>query len=379
MKLTSSLKIVKPTPSPFAVACLATLLAAACLVTVWKLNDDSQARTDAYGESLAAGLAQLSVGPLLKQDRIALGVMTNRTLALPEVTGVAVFTIDDQVLAASGNADNGLRYTKPVTFDDGLMGYVRVALRQTVDPASVSLALLGTLAVVLVPLMTVGAFSIRYVREPGAAMVTDDGADPVAEEAQHTHHLVAVNLYHQISMTPDIREVELEHAHDIAQRVVDVYLGKVRRLPGTGLLVQFAPSDDADRALQVLCATFVLAELLAEFDVEGDGIYRLGLHSVALPPAREPDTEDAEIADVALLSALAKHLTVAVSDAFPIASLRDDQVHSQRLNHPLLEELDTVEGAYLVTGLAPVQHALVTRQVARLSDQWGSTASESTF
>ncbi|MCZ6710740.1 MAG: hypothetical protein O7B25_10280 [Gammaproteobacteria bacterium] len=373
MKLTSSLKLVKPTPHPFTVACLATLLTALGLFVVWKSTDETQNRADAYGASLAAGLAQLTIDPLMERDRITLSVLANRTLASPQVSGVAVYTIDNHLLAASGQTENGPHYTEPIRFDDSIMGYVRVSLKRSQGPPSMLLILLGIVTILLAPLVTVGALSVRYAGKhaarPDTALVSEITVR-LPDELEH-HHLVAVNLYNQISMTRDARKAELDHANVIAKQVAGLYYGEVRSLPGTGLLVHFHPSTDADRALQVLCATFVLVELL--------GAYRLGVHSVGLPAGAGLGNDRAEIADVARLSALAKHRTVAVSGSFPLDTLRDDQLHRQPLQHPLLEELHTVPKAYLVAALSPAQQALVTQQVRHLSDQWGSTASESTF
>ncbi|MDH3643760.1 MAG: hypothetical protein OES38_16770, partial [Gammaproteobacteria bacterium] len=246
---------------------------------VWTLADDSADRIDTYGSNLTQGLAQLSLDPLLKQDRIALGVLANRMLALPDVAGVSVITIDNRVLAASGKTDNGVRFTEPITFDDSILGYVRIELRADVRPFPMASILISLLSALMVPLVTVGAFSIRY--QPAAANPADSEvvAEPVATV---DHHLVAVNLYNQISMTPDARRIELDHAFEVAERVAGPYLGEVQELPGTGLLVHFPTTTQNDRALQVVCATFVLAELLAQYETDDVSSYRLGLHTVAL-------------------------------------------------------------------------------------------------
>ncbi|MFP6836601.1 MAG: hypothetical protein VB948_10925 [Pseudomonadales bacterium] len=373
MKLTSSLRLVKPTPRPLTVACLATLLTALSLYTLWQLTDETQKRADAYGASLAAGLAQLTTDPLMERDRITLSVLANRTLESPEVSGVAVYTIDNQILAASGQTENGPHYTQPITFDDSIMGYVRVSLKRPEGRLSIAMILLGILTISLTPLLTVAAFSLRYVGKPATPPKIAHANEITVQlpDEMEQHHLVAVNLYNQISMTLDERKAELDHASAIAEQVARLYYGEVRPLPGTGLLVHFHPSSDTDRALQVLCATFVLVELL--------GAYRLGVHSVGLPAGAGLDGDSAEIADVALLSALAKQTTVAVSGSFPLDALREDQLHRHPLQHPLLDELHTVPYAHLVAALSPAQQALVSQQVRHLSDQWGSTASESTF
>jgi uncharacterized membrane protein affecting hemolysin expression len=343
------------------------------LYALWDLSDETQHRADAYGASLAAGLAQLSIDPLMERDRITLSVLANRTLESPQVSGVAIFTIDNQIIAASGQTESGAHYTEPITFDDSIMGYVRVSLKRPQAQPPMAMILLGIMMMSLAPLVTVGALSLRYVPKPAAPSDTAHVSEITVQLPEQTeqHHLLAVNLYNQISMTLEARKAELDHASAIAEQVACLYYGEVRPLPGTGLLVHFHPSNDTDRALQVLCATFVLVELL--------GAYRLGVHSVGLPAGVELGSEHAEIADVALLSALAKQTTVAVSGSFPLDALREDQLRRQPLQHPLLDELQTIPNAHLVTALSPAQQVLVTQQVRRLTDQRGSTASESTF
>ena len=200
--------------------------------------------------------------------------------------------------------------------------------------------------------------------------------DAPAEDAQH--FLLALNLYNQIGMTPEEREAELEQARSLAERVAEVYSADIHPLPGTGLLVHFPDTSDHDRGLQVLCAAFVIARLLEN----QTGIYRLGLHTIELPSGGTLPEHTPEVSDVALLSALAKHMTLAVSDGFPLRLLQQDRVECHPLDHPLLEEIGTAHGrGYLITALSPAQQTLVSQQVIRFSaDQEGdSTANESTF
>ena len=377
MKLTSRLRLVKPTTPPLVIAALASLVTVLCCAWIWSATDNTQARTDAYGASLAAGFAQLAIEPLLKQDRMHLAVISNRMLNIDEVVGVSVFSVDNQVLAASGESQHGLRYSRPVTLDASIMGYVRL----TLDPEAATTANPGTraslalLALVLVPGLCIGALSLRLQPQPGMAAVTDVALTPPTTTAQH--FLLAVNLYNQIGLTPEQRAAEIECAHSIAARVGEVYSATVHPLPGTGLLVHFPDTSEHDRGLQVLCAAFVIAKLLED----QTGVYRLGLHTIDLPSGG-PLPEDAlEISDVALLSALAKHMTLAVSDGFPLRLLQQDRVECYPLDHPLLDEINTAQGrGYLITALSPAQQALVAQQVVRFSaDQGASTAKESTF
>ena len=378
MKLTSRLRLVKPTTHPVVIAALASALTALGLAGTWHATDNTQLRTDAYGTSLAVGFAALAVEPLLKQDRMHLAVVGNRMLNIPEVTGVAVFSVDNQVLTVSGGSQSGPSYSEPVTFDEGIMGYVRVTLNagQTATPTNLTRVALALATLLLVPGLCVGALSIRLQRRPTTTSVAEATIDPNADIAQH--FLLALNLYNQIGLTPEQRAAELTLALNMATRVGNVYSAKVRPLPGTGLLVHFPDTSEHDRGLQVLCAAFVIARLLEA----GGGIYRLGLHTIDLP-SHGPLPDDApEVSDVALLSALAKHMTLAVSDCFPLRLLQQDRVKCHPLDHPLLEEISTAHGrGYLITSLSPAHQALVVQQVIRFSaDQDDdSTASESTF
>ena len=377
MKLTSRLRLVKPTAPPLVVAALASLVTLLCCAWIWSATDNTQARTDAYGSSLAAGFAQLAIEPLLKQDRMHLAVISNRMLNIDEVAGVSVFSVDNQVLAASGESQHGPRYSRPVTLDESIMGYVRITLdpQAAATPNNITRVGLALAALLLVPGLCIGALSVRLQSRPALAAVTDVELATPATTAQH--FLLAVNLYNQIGLTPEQRAAELDHAHDIAARVGEVYSATVQPLPGTGLLVHFPDTSEHDRGLQVLCAAFVIAKLLED----QAGIYRLGLHTIDLPSGGPLPEGVPEISDVALLSALAKHMTLAVSDGFPLRLLQQDRVECYPLDHPLLDEISTAQGrGYLVTALSPAQQALVAQQVVRFSaDQGDSTAKESTF
>ena len=370
MKLTPRLRLVKPTAPPLTIAVLASALASLLTVVsmlwIWTATDNNGERVDQYGASLAAGFAELAVEPLLKQDRMQLAVISNRLQATPDVTGVSVFSVDNQLLATSGDYQSGLRYSHPVTFDEGIMGYVRVTLDPEtmvapLDPLRITLAL-ATLLVA--PTLCVGLLCMRVVRGTQPAAVTDVDLPDFGEPTQH--YLLAINLYNQLGMTPEQRQAELADAQAIAQQVSQIYAANVRELPGTGLLVHFPDSGDHDRGLQALCAAFVVAHLLEQ----AAGVYRLGLHIMELPQGGDLPEQAPEIADVALLSALAKHMTLAVSDRFPVRLLQQDRVECYPLDNPLLDEIGTTQGrGYLITSLSPAHQALVAQQVARFASK----------
>ena len=378
MKLTSRLKLVKPTAPPIVVAALATLLTMVCTTWVWHATEQSYTRTERFGASLAGSFAALAAEPLLKQDRMHLAVIGNRMTTIDEVAGVSVFSVDNQLLATGGESTTGPTYSAPVTFDESIMGYVRV----TLDPAMLSEGISWTrIALSLITLLGVPWLCVAVLRLRLAPQTATDNVTavelPAPEEDDVQHYLLAFNLYNQIGLAPEVRTAELAHATAVAKRVGGVYSATVGPLPGTGLLMHFPGTDQEDRGLQVLCAAFAVAHLLDD----QAGVYRLGLHTIDLPPAAELPEAAPEISDAALLSALAKHMTLAVSDHFPLRLLQQNRVEYSPLDSPLLEEIATADGGgYLVTALSPAQTALVKQQVVRFSQDHGdSTASESTF
>ena len=127
MKLTASSRLVKRSPLLWAAAASAGITALG-LVLIWTLTDARETRLERYGSSVAKSLAYLCVEPLMKQDRIHLGVLTNRVAELSEVIGVGIYTIDDKVLALSGNPAVGTNYTEMVTSGDSIVGYVKLSV-----------------------------------------------------------------------------------------------------------------------------------------------------------------------------------------------------------------------------------------------------------
>jgi uncharacterized membrane protein affecting hemolysin expression len=377
LNLTSRLRLVKPTAPPIVIAALASLLTLLSLAWASHVTDDTQARTDAYGSNLATGFAALAIEPMLKQDRMHLAVISNRILNIDEVADVTIFSADNKVLAATGESASGPRYSEPVTFDEGIMGYVQITLDsdKIASPINALRVALALAALLGVPVICVAALSLRLQPQPAVASVAEVDFETPGSASQH--FLLALNLYNQIGLTPEQRTAEMDFAGTMARRVGDVYSAEVHPLPGTGLLVHFPDSSEHDRGLQVLCAAFVIAKLLEE----GTGIYRLGLHTIDLPTGASLPDAAQEISDVALLSALAKHMTLAVSDRFPLRLLQQDRVECYPLDHPLLDEISTAHGrGYLITALSPAQETLVSQQVLRFSaDQDDSTANESTF
>ena len=127
MKLTPWSNLVKPERGTLGPLAATSLIVGLGLTLVWQLTDQREARVDRFGASMAGSVAELCVEPLLKQDRMHLGVLSNRIAAVAEVSGVGIFTLDDQVLALSGKLGPP-RYAHPISFDDSVVGYVRISV-----------------------------------------------------------------------------------------------------------------------------------------------------------------------------------------------------------------------------------------------------------
>lgn len=394
MKLPPWSELVKPERSLLGPLAATGLLVALGLLLVWTLTDPRQAQIDRFGTSIAQTLAGLSVEPLLKQDRMHLGVLGNRLAAVPEVSGVAVFTLDDQVLALSGELTSP-RYTETVVFDDSAVGYVRVSLNQSAfqDGLLSGPRFAGLLLVlVLAPLLVAMAVTLRrtWPERPqrraatpatasdaspadlGDAAMTDDSA------IQIRHYLLAVNLHNQLSLSAAEREFELSLCVEMAEALASIYQGQVVSLPGVGVLIDFDHTQDPDRPFQLVCAGLVLARVLREESPFGS--YRLGLHVVTRPGDELLSVDDPAVADAALLSALARELTLALSGPCFSALERTERLESHPSRHPLLDQLTTCDPeCHLITNLDGTHQPLLLQQTARLTGQRRSTASESTF
>lgn len=57
-----------------------------------------------YGNTVAEDLAHHAIDPLLRRDRIQLGLLTNRLAARPEVHRIEVRTVDERLFVVAGRA-----------------------------------------------------------------------------------------------------------------------------------------------------------------------------------------------------------------------------------------------------------------------------------
>ena len=387
MKLTSWLLRVKQARRNLLLGLAISFTVAASLGVAWLTDNEGPERIQHFGSALASGLATLAVEPLIQRDQIHLGVLANRLLELSEVGGVSIYTVNNEMLAISGDIRKGYAFTQPVVQGGSIIGYVRIQLTPAptfAENVSNATLAMSALIVLLVPLALYG---LSEVQLPGSQQTagTNDIQDVPAglNEPVVPHYLLVLNLFNQLSLTRERRDRELAHASFFADEIAGIYYARVCELSGTGLLLEFDDTADADRPFQVICAAFALAQLLHA--AESWGTYRLGLHMIELPRSHSPAPDVAEVADTALLSALAKDSTLAVSAELYDRIGEFARFDSQPINNPLLTELEsTPPAAWLINRLDPTHHSLIAEQVRAIeaaAERYpvDSIARESTF
>jgi len=371
---------VKQARTEFLLLLAVSLLVAMSMLALHDHDDIREADARLFGTSLAEGLAGLVVEPLDGRDRIRLGVLANRLVELPPVAGVTIYTVADEMLAISGETRRGLALIKPVTQDDNIIGYVRITL---IRPGSAAARTEFWLALALAFVIPLGVIALRTVSWPQRK--PDQPVAPIPEETEKqaaqpvSCGLLAVNLFNQLTLKPEQRGMELEHATSVASSVADLYAGNVESLSGTGLLLSFDGSEDAERSFQFICAAMLLARLLNAPDSPGQ--YRLGMHMVTLPANHAAPTDLLEIRDAALLSALARPDTLAISAALYDQVPRPERLLAEPMHNPLLNQLESTEpAAWLVYGLSENHSTLIEAQARELGySSEPATPSESTF
>lgn len=363
-------------------------MAVSCLVgtSILSLHDHDTARAaddQALGQALAAGLAKLAVEPLANRDRIALGVLANRLVALEQISGITVYTVDDEMLAISGDTQRGQTVTEAITRDNSVVGYVRIMLAAPASAGGSENGWMAFAVMSLSPLLLVALWQLpwreiqlRSAQRETSAEIRVSEPEPAAPVA---HTLLAVNLFNQLTLKPELRDRELAHAHHVADAVAERYDAEVEALSGTGLLLVFAGSDEPDRPYQTLCAAFLLARLLFEADTHGQ--YRLGLHTAKLVDEDRPSLELLEVQDAALLSAVARPATLAVSHALFQSIPNPGRVVATPMRNPLLNQLEsTAAEAWLVSGVDEFSQLQIEEHADDLNySSAAATPSESTF
>ena len=371
MKLTAQIFGVKRPVAHLFAACLLT---GGGLLLIWMTVPDEDGHIDHFGNTLAMAIANQVIEPLVAEDLIHLGVLANRMTELPAVIGAAVYRVDDEMLTLSGDVMRGRPFTRPVIHDGAIVGYVRLHIDETGFGSSLppSLLTFSFLWMLLAPALIV--WGSRLLPDFTPSRSEPVVPPPIAEAVPpQPVFLITVNLFNQLSFSPEQAAEELALARNTAAAIATHYQADVADLPGTGLILSFPATDNDDRPFHAICAAFALSQLFAQAQTLGR--YRFGVHV----QEGTPETEEA-VADAAVLSALARDNTLIISETVYRRLAYPERVICNPVAHPLLEELTTVGGnAFLAVRLGDPHQGLIDQLVSELPYSPRSTASESTF
>lgn len=351
------------------VAALATTLIA------WQVVDaERSARAmQEFGAATAEELAQAAVEPLLREDRIRLGLLANRLVARAEVLGIAVYTVDDEPFVLVGNlpADADV-YVEQVAIQGTVAGYVRVALQHERFglPAARLLADLGYFHGAGLVLTLAVAFAFHLLatgarREPGA----NDIAPRTPDADTGAAYVLVANLFRRPA-TNARRRAALDAGLAVAQRVANLYAGRAARLPGAGFLLVLPARTSAERGFEVVCAALLVRRLCAgPDDAEADeeatasAAFRYGLDLVDETPPVDGLAVSPAIRPVALLASLAPDGQLVLGEAASATIDRPERLRIAPFENPAIGALPMVAAPHgIVEGITAEHEALLARQ-----------------
>ncbi|MCY4060661.1 MAG: hypothetical protein OXG44_22015, partial [Gammaproteobacteria bacterium] len=341
-----------------------------------------------YGITVAEDLAHHAIEPLLRRDRIQLGLLTNRLASRPEVRQIAIRTADERLFVVAGRAttETAPTYNRPVTVEDTVAGDVTV----TLNPESFSLSMADLLneswQFVLAGL-AVTIFVFHFGSRLGSLNKTARGSTGVSRDIPSKAFVVVAKAPLQSPSWSAEREQLLSRGMAIGRRIANLYAGHAAALPGSGVVLVFPVSGSSDRCFEVVCAALLMRRILSEkgapatdTDTDGDGVaddvpgdasntFRYGV-DFSEPGDIHGDTlKPSAISDVLLLASLAGAGELVLGQAAFDTLDRPNRVELEQLRNPATEALSS--GVAMPCGkvrrVAPEYDALITRQAEVIS------------
>lgn len=363
---------------------------AVVFASVGILNAERGASTmSRYGNTVAEDLAYDAVDPLLRRDRIQLGLLTNRLASRPEVRHIAIRTADERLFVVAGRAttETAPTYSRPVTVEDTVAGDVTVTLNRGSFAPPIAEVLNQSWQFVLAGL-AVTVFLFHFASRLGSSRTTASGSGPVARGVPPKAFVVVANL----PLRSAEREPLLARGEAIGRRIANLYAGHSAALPGSGIALAFPVSGSSDRCFEVLCAALLLRRLLSGngapgIDADGDddapadvsdgppSAFRYGIDfSEAGASIQGGVVKPSAVSDVLLLASLAGAGELVLGRAAYETLDRPERVEIEQLRNPATEALSS--GVAMPCGkvrrVARDYDALITRQaevIAIASDQ----------
>lgn len=348
----------------FPAASIATLICALGLFAIWFERPDGQQEMDRYGNALVISLADTTAAAIFEERRIALTVIANRLTTLNEISEIAFFDPEGELMAMSGMQQSDASFNADATIDNTVVGSVRVSLNRAefAPPISWVLWLLSLLTLLLTPPITVMAiqFSARGNRSlPIVSVPSESAQDQPA-------YLLCVRLHNQRSLGAEDQRQAVEDALNMAQEVCALYPGLAVAVQERGLMLLISKKEVS--GLKAVYASLLLQRLLREYETLGE--FRCHLSSVVSPndPAEAASMNLKTIENITdieqnlTLASLAKADTALMSQDVFEALSKEQQQLADKFNHPILEDLAPLDVFYCVEGLPELEHELITGQ-----------------
>ncbi|MDT8427959.1 MAG: AhpA/YtjB family protein [Pseudomonadales bacterium] len=150
------------------------------LVTNYHTENILRQQADSLGDTLARQTAILTTELVLSNDLISMNVLLNQLTRDAAVLQAAVLTVDDQVLAISGNSLGGANgvegsqvfrsYVAPIALQGSLAGYVRINLDESHIERGVTrnfnFLLLALLLLLVMTVAVTYALARHYISDP---------------------------------------------------------------------------------------------------------------------------------------------------------------------------------------------------------------------
>lgn len=350
-------------------------------MVAWHLVDAERSAVDMdrVGDALANDLAHLAVAPLMRQDRVGMGLLARRMAEREQVERIAVYTVDGQPFIVVGDsvARDSRAYVQPVALEDTVVGDVRVTLNGAAFglPVPRLLALTWWYWLAGLTLLTAGAFGFA------AVLARRRGVKPVDEERDA--YLLVANLFRRASMSEDERRAAIDRSLAIARLIATRYRGEAAELPNTGIVMILGDVERPDRAFEAVCAALLLRRLssiVTPFEARGADEtafvavpfrYALDL-AYRLPPSVDDPllASAAPVRGVTMLSALAPDGGVVVGETGKASIERAERLLLAPFDNPAAKLLsaDAATPGGIVRGVAPSEQGRLDQEEQAIAD-----------
>ncbi|MCY3813729.1 MAG: hypothetical protein OXH15_18195 [Gammaproteobacteria bacterium] len=361
---------------------LGYVVALAATLTAWHfLAAEQNARAmGRFGSQMADDLAYLAVEPMMRPDRIRLGLLAKRMAERPEVRSIEMYSVDGTELVVEGNPrPDGPTYLSQVAIQDTVAGHVRVMLHEDRFRPQTAALLARSWWLFAAGFVVVAGAAYGYGRLSTRTRrtATIAGPDTESDTSPSRFFVLVATMFPHSDVDDDGRADVLSRSMTLAERVANLYAAEAVPWRNTGLALLFPASTSDDRAFEVVCAALLVQRLLGAppRDEPADAAhpspdtpsspFRLGLDLVTGDWVDDQsavvDTASAE--GVAVLASLAPNGALVLGRAAFAAVGDAERIRLQAFENPAFQTLSDVavpEG--IVLGTDSSHDALIAQQ-----------------